>query len=75
MIDLFRCVMRLPAPMIRRLDEIADDASAALRCEVSRAAVLRAGVDVWFEVVQGLSRKQLIDAIRASIVKRGRKRQ
>jgi hypothetical protein len=75
MIDLLRCVMRLPTPMIDRLDQIAEDASVSLRCEVSRAAVLRAVVLICFGFVEGISREKLLETIRVSVVKRGRKRQ
>ncbi len=74
MIDLFRCVMRLPTPMVDRLDEIAEDASAALECEVSRAAVLRAVILICFGVIEAISREQLLSTIRLSLMKRGRKR-
>lgn len=75
MIDLFRCVMRLPGPMVDSLDRIANEASKTLRCEVSRAAVVRAAIEVWLEVIERGSREQLIARIRASTMKRGRKRQ
>jgi predicted transcriptional regulator len=74
-IDLLRCVMRLPGPMVDRLDRIANEASRALRCEVSRAAVVRAAIEVWLDVIERGSRQQFIERIRASTMKRGRKRQ
>ena len=75
MIDLLRCVMRLPALTITRLDQIATSASVALRCEVLRAAVLRAAVDAWLDFVERDRPEQFIEEIRASMVKRGRKPQ
>jgi hypothetical protein len=67
--------MRLPALTIDRLDKIATSASVALRCEVSRAAVLRAAVDTWLDFVERDRPEEFIDEIRASMVKRGRKAQ
>jgi predicted transcriptional regulator len=74
-IDLLRCVMRLPGPTVDRLDQIADEASSALRCEVSRAAVVRAAIEGWLDGIERGSREELIARIRASTRKRGRKRQ
>jgi hypothetical protein len=74
-IDLLRCVMRLPALTVSRLDAIATSASVALRCEVSRAAVIRAAVDTWLEFVERDRPEELIEEIRAAMIKRGRKPQ
>jgi hypothetical protein len=74
-IDLLRCVMRLPGPTVARLDQIANEASRALLCEVSRAAVVRAAIEGWLDGIERSSREELIARIRASTRKRGRKRQ
>ena len=73
MIGLLRCVLRVPGDMLARIDEIADAASVALRCEVSRAAVVRAALAEWLDAVDECNRSQFIEAIRVAMVKRGRK--
>jgi hypothetical protein len=67
--------MRLPTLTVARLDQIASSASVALRCEVSRAAVLRTAVDTWLDFVERDQPEEFIEEIRASMVKRGRKPQ
>jgi predicted transcriptional regulator len=71
--SLLRCVLRLPDDMLERVDEIASVASVALVCDVSRAAVIRAALTTWLELADEVEPKQLIEAIRVAMVKRGRK--
>jgi hypothetical protein len=59
--------------MLERVDEIASVASVALVCDVSRAAVIRAALTTWLELADEVEPKQLIEAIRVAMVKRGRK--
>jgi hypothetical protein len=71
---LKRNVLRFEPACQDRLDEIADLAGVALKCEVSRAAVVRAAVQGWLASNADIDPEQLIKAIRGSMVKRGRKR-
>jgi hypothetical protein len=48
-------------------------ASSALRCDVPRAAVVRAAVDAWLATIASADPAQIIEAIRISRVKRGKK--
>ena len=73
MIDLLRCVLRLPGDTLDRIDEIASVASVALVCNVSRAAVIRAALTTWLDLADEVDPKQIVEAIRVAIVKRGRK--
>lgn len=74
MTSLRRSVLRLSAGAQDRLDELADMASTALRCEVSRSAVARAAIGAWLEASDSADPADLIEKIRASLVNRGRKR-
>jgi predicted transcriptional regulator len=71
--SLLRCVLRLPDDMLERVDEIASVASVALVCDVSRAAVIRAALTTWLDLADEIDPKQMIEAIRVAMVKRGRK--
>lgn len=73
MISLLRCVLRLPGDTLNRIDEIASVASVALVRDVSRAAVIRAALTTWLDVVDEVDPKQMVEAIRVAMVKRGRK--
>jgi hypothetical protein len=61
------------APHLDRLDQIASMASGALLCEVPRAAAFRAAIETWLEAADECDPAKIIEAIRASQVKRGRK--
>lgn len=73
MTALHRSVLRLQPATRDRLDKLAALASAALRCEVPRAAVVRAAVCAWLISNESADPAQLIESIRASQMKRGRK--
>ena len=74
MTALRRNVLRMSSGTQHRLDDLASRASTALQCEVSRSAVLRAAIDAWLAAIDHVDPAQLIEAIRASLIKRGRKR-
>lgn len=71
---LRRSVLRIQPGTQERLDEVAYLASQVLKCEVSRAAVMRAAVEEWVEAVESADPKLLMASIKAALVKRGRKR-
>ena len=75
MTALRRSVLRFRPGTQERLDEVADLASQILRCKVSRAAVTRAAVEEWVDAVKSADPALLMASIKASLVKRGRKRQ
>ena len=70
---LQRNVLRFPPAIQDRLDEVAELASGALHCKVPRAAVVRAAVDDWLGAVESADPALLVEAIRTSMVPRGRK--
>jgi hypothetical protein len=70
---LERNVLRFQPAMRARLDELAKRASSVLRCDVPRAAVVRAAVSAWLATIERADPAQLIEAIRRSQVKRGKK--
>jgi hypothetical protein len=70
---LERSVLRFQPATRARLDEIAVLASSILRCDVPRAAVVRAAVSAWLATSEGADPAKLVEAIRASQVKRGKK--
>jgi hypothetical protein len=72
---LRRSVLRFSPGTRDRLDELAGVASAALQREVPRSAVVRAALGAWLDAIDDADPAQLIEAIRASLVKRGRKPQ
>jgi ribonuclease PH len=71
---LRRSVLRFRPGTQERLDEVADLASRALKCNVSRAAVTRAAVEEWVDAVSSADPALLMASIQAALVKRGRKR-
>lgn len=73
MINLLRCVLRLPGDTLDRVDELAGAASVALFCDVPRAAVVRAALTAWLDIADEVNPEQVIEAIRVAMVKRGRK--
>lgn len=73
MINLLRCVLRLPNDTLDRIDEIAGAASVALHRDVPRAAVVRAALTTWLDSADEVNPKQVIEAVRVAMVKRGRK--
>ena len=75
MTALRRSVLRFQPGTQERLDEVAYLASQILKCKVSRAAVMRAAVEEWVEAVESADPTLLMASIKASLVKRGRKRQ
>jgi hypothetical protein len=70
---LRRNVLRFQPATGERLDALAKRASRVLRCEVSRAAVVRAAVGAWLASSENADPAAIIEAIRASVVKRGSK--
>ena len=70
---LERSVLRFHPATRERLDELAVLASSVLRCDVPRAAVVRAAVDAWLTTSASADPAQIIEAIRVSRVKRGKK--
>jgi hypothetical protein len=74
-IDLVRCVMRLPTVTVDRLDRLAAMASLTLRCDVPRAAVIRAVLESWLDAEEDRDPAPIIEAIRSALIKRGRKAQ
>jgi hypothetical protein len=70
---LQRSVLRFQPATRDRLDELAHMASRVLRCDVPRAAVIRAAVCAWLATTVNADPAQLIEAIRVSQVKRGKK--
>jgi hypothetical protein len=73
MTTLERSVLRFHPATRERLDKVAVLASSALRCDVPRAAVVRAAVDAWLATIASADPAQIIEAIRISRVKRGKK--
>jgi hypothetical protein len=73
MTSLHRSVLRFQPATRDRLDELAALASRVLRCDVSRAAVVRAAVCGWLAASRSADPVQLVEAIRAAQVKRGKK--
>jgi hypothetical protein len=71
---LHRSVLRFSSGMRDQLDEQANMARTALRRDVSRSAVLRAAIRAWFEATEGADPVQIVEAIRVSLISRGRKR-
>jgi hypothetical protein len=71
---LRRSVLRFRPGTQERLDEVADLASRALKCNVSRAAVTRAAVEEWVDAASSADPALLMASIQAALVKRGRKR-
>lgn len=70
---LERSVLRFHPATRERLDELAVLASSVLRCDVPRAAVVRAAVCAWLATSASADPAQIIEAIRISRVKRGKK--
>jgi hypothetical protein len=70
---LHRNVLRFQPATQARLDELAELASGVLRCDVPRAAVVRAAVSAWLATLDGADPAHFIEAIRGSQLKRGRK--
>jgi hypothetical protein len=70
---LDRSVLRFQPATRARLDALAKRASAVLRCDVPRAAVVRAAVSAWLATIDGADPVQLIEAIPRSRGKRGKK--
>ena len=73
MTALRRNVLRFQPATGERLDALAKRASRVLRCNVSRAAVVRAAVSAWLASSENADPVAIIEAIRASVVKRGNK--
>jgi hypothetical protein len=74
MAALKRNVLRFQPAMLARLDELAEMASHVLDRKVSRSAVVRAAVQGWVEAVSIADPALVIEAMKAAIVKRGRKK-
>ena len=71
MTALRRNVLRFQPATGERLDELAKRASRVLRCNVSRAAVVRAAVSAWLASSENADPASIIEAIRVAVVKRG----
>jgi len=67
--------LRLDPLCGEQLDALAELASEVLQCEVGRAAVVRAAVHEWLASNEGGDPGKVVEAIRASLVKRGRRSQ
>ena len=59
--------------MIDRLDKVKEDASAELGATITRATVARAAFDVALGRLEGSGTPLFFEAVRAAVVKRGRK--
>lgn len=73
MTALHRSVTRFDPLTRERLDDLADQASSVLDLAVPRTAVIRAAVRLWLARSESADRAQIIEAIRTSMVSRGRK--
>ena len=73
MTALHRSVTRFDPRTRDRLDDLADQASSVLDLPVPRTAVVRAAVASWLARSETTDPAQLIESIRRSMVKRGRK--
>jgi hypothetical protein len=71
---LQRCVVAFPISIVARLDKLAEMASNALRCDVPRAAVLRAITETWLDATEDGDPAPIVESIQAAMLKRGRKR-
>lgn len=71
---LHRSVLRFRPETRDRLDELAELASNVLHREVPRAAVVRAVVCAWLATTEHADPRLLVEAIRTSIVPRGKKK-
>ncbi|MEO5730789.1 MAG: hypothetical protein ABI134_35235 [Byssovorax sp.] len=71
--NLVKCVMRLHPTMLADLDEIMDMVSQAGPDNVTRAAVIRAGLLMWTESIQHTPLDDIIKAVRSGVARRGRK--
>ena len=65
--------LRLDPLCGERLDALAALASEVLQREISRAMVVRTAVREWLVTNEGADPGRLVEAIRASLVKRGRR--
>lgn len=65
--------LRVHPMMVERLDEVAEVASDVLHRKVSRSAVVRAALQAWIDAAGASDPEMFIEAIKASMVKRGRK--
>lgn len=75
MTALHRAVTRFEPDTRDFLDNLAERASIVLKRPVSRSAVVRAAVSDWVAARANADPAHVIEAIRASMVSRGRKRQ
>ncbi len=73
MTTLERSVLRFQPATRARLYALAKRASTVLRCDVPRAAVVRAAVRAWLAASESADPAQIVEAIRTSQVKRGKK--
>jgi hypothetical protein len=73
MTKLKRNVLRTSPSMLHQLRELAGLASDALGCDVSQSAVARTALREWLEASASRDPAQLFEAIRLSMIKRGRK--
>ena len=65
--------LRVHPMMVERLDEVAEVASDVLHRKVSRSAVVRAALQAWIDAAGASDPEVFMAAIKASMVKRGRK--
>lgn len=65
--------LRLDPLCGERIDELADLASEVLQRKISRAMVVRAAVREWLMTNEGADPARLVEAVRASLLKRGRR--
>jgi hypothetical protein len=71
-VPLLRYPQRWSGELVARLDRFAYEASRALACKVSRSVVVRVAVAGWLDI-EHASPDVVTQAIRAALVRRGRK--
>ena len=71
---LARSVLRMPKETIEQLDEIVEMVNHAGSSKLSRASVMRAGLKMWIEVARDTDPKEVIAAVLAAHVPRGRRK-
>lgn len=72
---LARSVLRMSSETIEQLDDIVEMVNGVGGRKLSRASVMRAGMKMWIEIARDADPKEVIAAVLAAHVPRGRKRQ
>lgn len=68
---LMRCVLRVPAVVLVRLEAIVLRMDGAIPKDLSRGAVIRAALEAWWVTTKSWPVPELIGAIRPSLARRG----